>query len=60
MNSQILIRAGFSGALDGAVRLNKELGIYSNIGYYSLSTSVPNAPHSEYFEISSWTAILFH
>lgn len=46
-------QAGFSGALDGAIRLNKELGIYSNIGYYSLSSSVPNAPHSEYFEISA-------
>lgn len=46
-------QAGFSGAIDGAVRINRELGIFSNIGYYSLSTSVPNAPHSEYFEISA-------
>lgn len=46
-------QAGFSGAIDAAVRMNRELGIYTNLGYYSLSTSVPNAPHSEYFEISA-------
>ncbi len=46
-------QAGFSGVIDGAIRLNRELGIFSNIGYYSLSTSVPNAPHSAYFEISA-------
>lgn len=46
-------QAGFSAALDGAVRMNRELGIFTNIGYYSLSTSVPNSPHSEYFEITA-------
>ena len=46
-------QAGFSGALDGAVRLNREVGIFSNIGYYSMTNNTQTAPNSNYFEISA-------
>lgn len=46
-------QAGFSGALDGAIRLNRELGIYTNLGYYSMTNNNQLAPNSNYFEISA-------
>lgn len=45
-------QAGFSGALDAAVRLNKELGIFANVGYYSVTNINELAPNSNYYEIS--------
>ena len=46
-------QAGFSAALDAAIRLNKELGIYSNVGYYSITNNNDLAPNSSYIEISA-------
>jgi hypothetical protein len=46
-------QAGFSGALDFGLRLNRELAIYSNLGYYSLTNNDNLAPNSNYFEISA-------
>src|ERR1700730_10624152 len=32
-------KAGFDAGLDAGLRLNKELGIYAKLGYYSLTTN---------------------
>ena len=46
-------KAGFSAGLDAGLRLNKELALYTKVGYYSLTTNTQGAPNSRYIEISA-------
>ncbi|MBL8008817.1 MAG: outer membrane beta-barrel protein [Ignavibacteria bacterium] len=45
--------AGFNGGLDLGIRLNKELGLYTKAGYYSLTNNTQGSPNSSYIEISA-------
>ncbi len=45
--------AGFNGGLDLGVRMNRELSLYTKLGYYSLTNNTTTAPSSSYIEISA-------
>lgn len=46
-------QAGFTGGIDAGVRFNKELALYTKLGYYSLTNGTQSAPNSSYFEVSA-------
>jgi hypothetical protein len=46
-------KAGFTAGIDGGVRLNKEVSLYTKIGYYSLTSNTAGIPNSNYFEVSA-------
>lgn len=53
-------QAGFNGGIDAGLRINKELSLYSKVGYYSLTSTTQGAPNSSYFELSAGPRYYFN